>query len=114
MKTKLKVFSPKPRVFLHDAKFASGHFASEEDIEKTLSLVRRLNVNRFLSEEHAILIETSINSLALSILRFSNTEWSNDYYGCVESLHEITSFLDRFFKAHKMGKYFSLKTNETS
>lgn len=98
------------KVFLSDAKWASGNFATDEEIDVLLDKLPKLDHTKLLSEENAILIETSINALALEIIRFSRTSWSNDYYGEVTSLGDIINWLDKYWKHHKMGRYFSIES----
>ena len=87
----------KPKVFLYDAYWASGKFATAQQVDECIRMIKKKDHKKRLNEKECILIETSINYLALEIIRFSASSWSNNYYGAVDCLGDITSFLDKYF-----------------
>lgn len=94
------------RSFLGGAKWADGDVATDAELTTTYELIQRLNPRKRLSAENADLIERCINRHCLDVLRFSKSEWGNDYYACFEAIGDIYQWLDRFNKHHKLGKYF--------
>lgn len=95
------------KTFMNGATYASGHFAEREELCKLLDIVKSGKYPRW-SAKLRTQIETSLNNLALAMVRYSNTEWGNDYYWQVEQIAAIMNWLEYYERKHKSGRHFSL------
>lgn len=114
-KTLKKVKEPETRTFLWgSSRYADGQFASDETIDKCLELIKTDRWKTRNTQERCIVLETSINRCALEILRYSRSEWSNDYYDWANNLMDIMSFIDKNAKKFKYGRYLNLQSTYDS
>jgi hypothetical protein len=98
-----------PETFITGSKWADGGFLDEETLDETLTACEKTKDFKYaITVEHLRHVEMGLNALALTILRYSKSEWGNDYYGAVESFRTLANWIDKYHKANNLGRYFKL------
>lgn len=96
----------KTQTFLAGSKWAHGNF--NQNACETVDYFMKRSEEKQLTKREADKLETAINSFALEIIRFSKTEWANDYYSNVHELRKLSEWLRRYEKFHGFGEDFML------
>lgn len=80
------------RAFLAGAKWQNVGIADEEESNNTLHSLRSGNL------VSAVSTERCINACAISLIRYSSSEWSNDYFAKLEDLAFLNEQISKSMK----------------
>jgi hypothetical protein len=97
-----------PKTFITGSRWADGAFLDRGILQELLTTCEETKDFKYLTVEHLRQVEMGLNTLALDIIRYSKSEWGNDYYGAVDSFRILVNWVDRYHKENEMGKYFKI------
>ena len=84
--------------FLWGSKWADGIIATAEHAHDLIEMIEGPRNNWWsfpLTQEQCGIVESSINYFALTLLRYSASQWGNDYYGAFDSICAIKQWISK-------------------